>query len=225
MAVDISKGYVDAKVDTSLDIIKEIKRLKNEKGAVILAHYYQPSEIQDLADFIGDSLALAQIAEKLTDARLVVMCGVHFMAETVKVLCPDKKVLCPDLNAGCSLADSCPADAFAEFIGRHPGHMVVSYVNTSLPVKALSDILVTSGNALRIIQSIPAHQPVIFGPDKNLGAYLNSVSGREMVLWDGACHVHERFSAEKIAALKALHPHAPVLVHPECRRPVVLLAD
>lgn len=202
-----------------------IKKMKQEKGAVILAHYYQQGEIQDIADHIGDSLALAQIASKLEDARIIVLCGVHFMGETAKLLCPDKKVLVPDASAGCSLADSCPADEFAQFIKEHPGHTVVSYVNTSVEVKALTDVLVTSGNARKIIESLPEDEKIIFGPDRNLGNYINNITGRQMVLWDGACHVHEKFSVEKIAELKKEHPEAEVLVHPECRRPLVMLAD
>lgn len=202
-----------------------IKKMKQEKGAVILAHYYQQGEIQDIADHIGDSLALAQIASKLEEARIIVLCGVHFMGETAKLLCPDKKVLVPDASAGCSLADSCPADEFAQFIKEHPGHTVVSYVNTSVEVKALTDVLVTSGNARKIIESLPADEKIIFGPDRNLGNYINNITGRQMVLWDGACHVHEKFSVEKIAELKKEHPEAEVLVHPECRRPLVMLAD
>lgn len=203
----------------------KINELKKQKGAVILAHYYQQGPIQDIADHIGDSLALAQYASTLKDAKIIVLCGVHFMGETAKLLCPDKKVLVPDAAAGCSLADSCPADEFAKFIEKHPGHTVVSYVNTSVGVKALTDILVTSGNARKIIDSLPVDAKIIFGPDRNLGNYINSVTGREMVLWDGACHVHEKFSVEKIAELKKEHPQAKVLVHPECKRPVVLLAD
>lgn len=205
---------------------REILQLKKDKNAVILAHYYVDGAIQDIADYIGDSLALAQkAAEYCADADIVVMCGVHFMGETVKVLCPDKKVLVPDAEAGCSLADSCPAADFEAFIARHPGHTVVSYVNTSIGVKALTDILVTSGNARKIIDSLPADEKIIFGPDRNLGGYINAETGRDMVLWDGACHVHERFSPEAIAALKEAHPDAPVLVHPECSRPVRLMAD
>lgn len=189
-----------------------------------MAHYYQKGEIQDLADFIGDSLALAQIAAT-TDARIIVMCGVQFMGETAKILCPDKKVLIPDLNAGCSLADSCPADAYAEFIKARPGHTVISYVNTTAQVKALTDILVTSGNARQIVESLPADEKIIFGPDRNLGEYISSTTGRKMEIWDGACHVHERFSLEKILELKKDHPRAKVLVHPECRKPLQLIAD
>ncbi len=203
----------------------EIKRLKKEKGAVILAHYYQQGPIQDIADHIGDSLALAQYAATLKDAKIIVLCGVYFMGETAKLLCPDKKVLIPDASAGCSLADSCPADEFEKFIKENPGHMVVSYVNTSVGVKALTDVLVTSGNARKIIDSLPADAKIIFGPDRNLGNYINSITGRNMKLWDGACHVHEKFSLEKILELKRQHPEAEVLVHPECRKQVVLIAD
>lgn len=206
-------------------LIEEIKRLKEEKGAVILAHYYQRGAIQDIADHIGDSLALARYAATLHDARIIVMCGVHFMGETAKLLCPEKKVLVPDAAAGCSLADSCPASEFRKFIEAHPGHTVVSYVNTSVEVKALTDIMVTSGNARKIIDSLPADEKIIFGPDRNLGNYINSITGRQMVLWDGACHVHEQFSLEKILELKAAHPGAKVLVHPECPGAVVKVAD
>ena len=207
-----------------MNLKEEINRLRREKHAVILAHYYQEGDIQDLADFVGDSLALAQWASRC-DADILVMCGVHFMGETAKILCPDKKVLVPDLTAGCSLADSCPPDRFADFVKAHPGHTVISYVNTSAAVKAMTDVVVTSGNARRIVESFPADEPIIFGPDRNLGAYINAVTGRKMLLWDGACHVHEQFSAEKIAALKAAHPDVEVLVHPECRPEVVRLAD
>ena len=203
---------------------EKIERLKKERQAVILAHYYTRPEIQDLADYIGDSLALAQIAAGL-DAPVIVMCGVNFMAETAKILCPDKTVLLPDLEAGCSLADSCPADEFEAFIKANPGHTVISYVNTSAEVKALSDVLVTSSNARKIVDSFPADEKIIFGPDRNLGNYINSVTGRQMRLWNGACHVHEEFSAEKLTALKAEHPQAKVLAHPECKKPVLLLAD
>lgn len=205
---------------------EQILELKKDKKAVILAHYYVDGEIQDIADFVGDSLALAQkAAANAADARIVVMCGVNFMGETVKILCPDKKVLVPDTNSGCSLADSCPAPEFEAFIKANPGHTVISYVNTSADVKALTDILVTSSNALKIVESLPKDEKIIFGPDRNLGSYIAARTGRDMLLWDGACHVHERFSAEGIAALKAEHPDAPVLVHPECPRPVRLLAD
>ena len=222
--MNVEKGFVDTPVDPSVDLVAEIKRLKKEKNAVVLAHYYTIGEIQDLADFIGDSLALARIAEKL-DNDIIVMCGVHFMGETVKILCPDKKVLVPDLNAGCSLADSCPAPELEKFIEEHPGHTVISYVNTSAAVKALTDIVVTSGNAMDIVNSLPADEKIIFGPDRNLGNYINSQTGREMILWDGACHVHEQFSLEKILELKKQHPEAKVLVHPECPKPIRLVAD
>ena len=207
-----------------MDLIAEINRLRREKNAVIMAHYYQRSEIQDIADYIGDSLALAQYAAK-TDADIIVMCGVHFMGETAKILSPGKKVLVPDAEAGCSLADSCPADEFAKFIGQHPGHTVISYVNTTAAVKALTDVVVTSTNARKIVESFPADEKIIFGPDYNLGNYINGVTGRNMLLWHGGCHVHERFSAEQILKLKQEHPEALVLAHPECKKPVLLVAD
>ena len=221
----VEKGYVDAPVPDGVDIVAEIRRLKKEKQAVVLAHYYQSGDIQDIADHVGDSLAMAQYAATLRDAKIIVVCGVHFMGETAKLLCPDKKVLIPDTNAGCSLADSCPPEAFEAFVKAHPGHTVVSYVNTSVGVKALTDIVVTSGNARKVIDSLPADEKIIFGPDRNLGNYINAQTGRQMLLWDGACHVHELFSAEKIAEPKAQHPEARVLVHPECKRPLTLLAD
>lgn len=202
----------------------EILRLKKEKNALIMAHYYQRDEIQEVADFIGDSLALARKAAE-TDADIIVMCGVHFMGETAKILCPEKKVLVPDLAAGCSLADSCNPEDLAVFIAEHPGHTVISYVNTSAAVKAITDIVVTSGNARKIVESLPADEKIIFGPDKNLGGYINSVTGREMLLWNGACHVHDRFSIEAILDLKKKHPGAKILVHPECRRPLQMIAD
>ena len=205
-------------------LIHEIKRLKSEKKAVILAHYYTIGDIQDIADFVGDSLALAQQAAK-AEADIIVMCGVHFMGETCKILCPEKKVLVPDLAAGCSLADSCPAEDFGKFVKAHPGYTVLSYVNTTAAVKYYTDIVVTSGNALKIVNSLPKDEKIIFAPDRNVGSYLNAVTGRNMLLWDGACHVHEQFSTEAILKLKAEHPEAKVLVHPECKRPVVLLAD
>lgn len=205
-------------------LIEEIKALKAEKNAVILAHYYTLGEIQDIADFVGDSLALAQKAAK-SEADIIVMCGVHFMGETCKILCPNKKVLVPDLAAGCSLADSCPAADFGAFVKEHPGYTVLSYVNTTAAVKYYTDIVVTSGNALKIVNSLPKEEKIIFAPDRNLGSYINAVTGREMLLWDGACHVHEQFSVDAILKLKAEHPEAQVLVHPECKRPVVLLAD
>jgi quinolinate synthase len=223
--MNVEKGYIDAPVPAEVkDLKEEIARLKKEKKAVIMAHYYQKGEIQDLADYIGDSLALAQKAAQ-TDAEIIVMCGVHFMGETAKILCPDRKVLIPDMTAGCSLADSCPAEEYAEFIKAHPGHTVISYVNTTAEVKALTDIMVTSGNARKIVDSLPSDEKIIFGPDRNLGEYINSVTGREMVLWNGACHVHERFSLEKIKELKKEHPQAEILVHPECRKPLQMIAD
>ena len=206
------------------ELISEINRLKKEKNAVIMAHYYQMGDIQDIADVIGDSLALAQQAAK-TDADIIVLCGVHFMGETAKILSPQKKVLVPDLEAGCSLADSCPADAFEAFTKAHPDHTVISYVNTTAAVKALTDVVVTSTNAKKIVDQFPKDAKLIFGPDRNLGNYINSVTGREMLLWDGACHVHEQFSDEKLVKLKADHPEAEVLAHPECKRPLLLMAD
>lgn len=221
--MNIEKGYVDAPVDSTLNLKEEIIRLKKEKGAAILAHYYQEADIQDVADYIGDSLALAKIAATLKE-DLIVMCGVHFMGETVKILCPDKRVIVPDLNAGCSLADSCDAAEFEAFVKNHPGHTVISYVNTSAAVKALTDIVVTSGNAKEIVASLPADEKIIFGPDRNLGNYISSVTGREMIVWDGACHVHEQFSVEKIAELMKRYPEAQLLVHPECKKPLQLMA-
>lgn len=205
-------------------LAREIAGLKKQRDAVVLAHFYTPGDVQDVADFIGDSLALAQIARTLPN-RVIVLCGVHFMGETAKILCPDKTVLVPDLGAGCSLADSCPADEFAAFTAAHPGHTVVSYVNTSAAVKAHTDVVVTSSNARQIVEALPPDTPIIFGPDRNLGNYISSVTGREMLIWDGACHVHEQFSLEKLIALKKEHPGAPVLVHPECKKPVQMLAD
>lgn len=202
----------------------EISRLKKEKNALIMAHYYQRDEIQEIADFIGDSLALARQAAK-TDADIIVMCGVHFMGETAKILCPDKKVLIPDTEAGCSLADSCNPVEFEKFVKEHPGFTVISYVNTSAAVKANTDIVVTSGNALQIVEKLPEDEKIIFGPDHNLGEYINSLTGRKMTLWNGACHVHDRFSIEKIMEMKKEHPGAKILVHPECRRPLQLIAD
>lgn len=208
-----------------MEVLKQkIAKLKKERNAVIMAHYYARPELQDIADYIGDSLALAQIASKLTEPVLV-LCGVNFMGETAKILCPDKIVIVPDPEAGCSLADSCPADKFEEFVKARPDHTVVSYVNTSAEVKALSDVLVTSGNARKIIDSFPADEKIIFGPDRNLGNYINSVTGRNMILWDGACHVHEQFSVEAVAKLKEEYPDAKVLAHPECKKPMLLLAD
>ena len=208
-----------------MDYAKEIARLKKEKRAVILAHYYTHGEVQDVADFVGDSLALAEAAAQ-TDADIIVFAGVHFMAETAKVLSPEKKVLLPDPKAGCSLAESCPSDAFREFRRQYPDHVVVSYVNTTVGIKAQTDICCTSTNALQVIESIPSERGIIFAPDRNLGAYLQSLTGREnMVLWDGACHVHEEFSLEKILELKRLHPQAKVVAHPECKAYILAVAD
>ena len=204
--------------------ISEINRLKKEKNAVIMAHYYQMGDIQDIADHVGDSLALAQWAAK-TDADIIVLCGVHFMGETAKILSPTKKVLVPDLNAGCSLADSCPADAFEVFTKAHPDHTVISYVNTTAAVKALTDVVVTSTNAKKIVDQFPKDAKLIFGPDRNLGNYINSVTGRSMLLWDGACHVHEQFSVEKLVKLKSEHPDSLILAHPECKKSVLIMAD
>ena len=220
----LKNGYVTEPVDKALDLKAEIDKFRKEKNAVILGHYYQSGEIQDIADFVGDSLALAQWAAK-TDADIIVMCGVHFMGETAKVLCPNKKVLVPDFNAGCSLADSCPADKFAQFIKEHPDHTVISYVNTTAAVKAVTDVVVTSTNAKQIVESFAKEEKIIFGPDRNLGNYINSITNRNMLLWDGACHVHEQFSVEKIIELKAQYPDADVLVHPECKGVVAKLAD
>lgn len=202
----------------------EIRKLCKEKDAVIMAHYYTTGDIQEVADFIGDSLALAQQAAKTT-AKIIVMCGVHFMAETCKILCPDKIVLCPDPAAGCSLADSCNAEDLKKLKDEHPDHMVVSYVNTTAEVKALTDVVVTSGNAKKIVDSLPKDAKIIFGPDYNLGSYINSVTGRDMLLWNGGCHVHERFSVDEIKKLKKEHPEAVVLAHPECKGPVLAIAD
>jgi len=206
------------------ELISEIKRLRREKNAVIMAHYYQTGDLQDIADMVGDSLALAQYAAK-TEADIIVLCGVHFMGETAKILSPQKKVLVPDIEAGCSLADSCPADEFERFVKAHPDHTVVSYVNTTAAVKALTDIVVTSTNAKKIIDSLPLDAKIIFAPDRNLGNYINSVTGRNMLLWDGACHVHEQFSVESLVELKKAHPKAKVLAHPECKNVVLMLAD
>lgn len=207
-----------------MNIVDKIKKLKEEKNAVILAHYYQRNEIQDVADFVGDSLALAQWAAK-TDADILVVCGVNFMGETAKILCPDKKVLIPDNSAGCSLADSCKAEDLAEFIKQYPGYKVISYVNTTAEVKALTDVVVTSSNAKEIVESFPKDEKIIFGPDRNLGSYINSVTGREMVVWNGACDVHEQFSLQKIKELKEQNPDAEILAHPECKKHILIVAD
>ena len=218
------KGFLDIEIDPTLDLFSEIERLKKEKNMVLLAHYYQEPDIQDVADYIGDSLGLAQQAEK-TSADIIVFAGVHFMAETAKILNPAKKVLLPDLNAGCSLADSAPADLFRKFKEQHPDHIVISYVNCSAEIKALSDIIVTSSNAEKIVESVPKDQKIIFAPDKNLGAYLVKKTGRDMVLWNGACMVHEIFSLEKITKLKTRHPNAKFIAHPECEEAVLRIAD
>jgi quinolinate synthase len=217
-------GYLNIDLDVNLDLFQEIERLKKQKNAVLLAHYYQEPDIQDVADYIGDSLGLAQQAAK-TDADIIVFAGVHFMAETAKILNPGKKVLLPDLKAGCSLADSAPADLFSRFKAKHPDHTVISYINCSAEIKALSDIICTSGNAEKIIESVPADQPILFAPDKNLGAYLNKKTGRNMLLWNGACMVHEIFSLEKITRLKVRHPEARVIAHPECEEAILRIAD
>jgi quinolinate synthase len=218
------KGFLDIEIDPSLDIFAEIEKLKKEKNAIILAHFYQEPDIQDVADYIGDSLGLAQKA-KQTDADVIVFAGVHFMAETAKILNPSKKVLLPDLHAGCSLSESAPPALFAKWRQQYPDHIVISYINCSAGMKALSDIICTSSNAKAIIDSLPADQKIIFAPDKNLGAWLNKVTGRKMVLWNGACMVHEIFSLEKITKLKLRHPSAKVIAHPECEDPVLQAAD
>jgi len=218
------KGYIDEPAPKGTDLKAEIRRMCKEKNAVILAHYYTQGEIQDTADFIGDSLALARKAAQ-TDAKIIVMCGVHFMAETCKILSPYKTVLCPDLNAGCSLADSCSADDLRKYKEEHPGYKVVSYVNTTAAVKALTDVVVTSGNAKKIVDTFPKDEKIIFGPDYNLGSYINEITGRKMLLWNGGCHVHERFSVAEIVKLKKEHPNATVLAHPECKGPVLAVAD
>jgi len=218
------KGFLDVEVDVHLDLFYEIERLKKEKNAIVLAHYYQEPDIQDVADYIGDSLGLAQKAQSTT-ADMIVFAGVHFMAETAKILNPTKKVVLPDLKAGCSLADSAPAELFRAFREKHPDHLVISYINCTADIKALSDIICTSGNAEAILNSLPKDQQIIFAPDKNLGAYLNKKSGRNMLLWNGACMVHEIFSLEKITRLKVRHPNALLLAHPECEEPILRIAD
>ncbi len=219
-----SLGYIDEPVDDNLDLKAEIRRMCEEKKAVVLAHYYTFGEIQEVADFVGDSLALARKAAE-TDAKIIVMCGVHFMAETCKLLSPDKLVLSPDLNAGCSLADSCSAADLKKWKEEHPGYMIVQYVNTTAATKALTDVVVTSGNAKKVIDQLPKDAKILFGPDYNLGSYINSVTGREMELWNGGCHVHERFSVGEIARLKKENPDAVVMAHLECKGPVLALAD
>lgn len=218
------RGYLDLQIDPTIDLFEAIEKLKKEKNAVILAHYYQDPDIQDIADYIGDSLGLSQQAAA-TDADMIVFAGVHFMAETAKILSPSKKVILPDLKAGCSLADSCPADEFAKFKAQYPDHIVVSYVNCTAELKTMTDIVCTSTNAVQIIESIPKDQPIIFAPDRNLGAYLIKKTGRDMVLWDGACMVHEIFSLEKITRLMERHPSAKLIAHPECEAPLLEKAD
>ena len=217
-------GFLDLSIDPSMDLFDEIEKLKKEKNAVLLAHYYQEPDIQDVADYIGDSLGLAQEAAR-TEADIIVFAGVHFMAETAKILNPGKKVLLPDLKAGCSLSDSCPPPVFKQFKEKHPDHIVISYVNCSAGIKALSDIICTSSNARLIVESLPEEQKIIFAPDKNLGGYINKVTGRNMLLWNGACMVHEIFSFEKISKLKVRHPDAKLIAHPECEEPVLRIAD
>ena len=222
---DIEKnGFIDLDVDKSLNIVDEINSMRSEKNAVILAHFYQEGEIQDIADFVGDSLGLSQQAAA-TEADIILFAGVHFMAETAKILAPDKKVLIPDLQAGCSLADSCPPEEFAVFKEKHPKYTVISYVNTTAEIKALTDIICTSTNALQIVESLPKDEKIIFAPDRNLGNYINSMTGREMLIWDGACHVHEEFSLERILELKKEHPDAQIIAHPECEKQILIVAD
>lgn len=220
----IKKGFVDEPISNIDNLEDAFLKLKNEKKAVLMSHFYQESRIQNIADFVGDSLALAQFAAK-TDAEIIIVAGVHFMGETAKILAPHKTVIVPDLNAGCSLADSCPPYEFKKFITRYPNHKVITYVNTSAEIKALSDIVVTSTNAKTIVDSFAPDEKLIFGPDRNLGNYINSITGREMVLWDGACHVHEKFSLEKILLLKAENPNAEILAHPECKKQLLMVAD
>jgi quinolinate synthase len=219
-----NKGFIDLEVDESLDIVEEIHRMRREKNVVLLAHFYQEGEIQDIADFVGDSLGLSQQAAA-TDADIILFAGVHFMAETAKILAPDKKVLIPDLMAGCSLAESCPPAEFAEFKSRYPDHTVISYVNTTAEIKAMTDIICTSSNALEIVRSLPEDEKILFAPDRNLGNYIRSVTGRNMVIWDGACHVHEEFSLERILELKEEQPDASIIAHPECEKPILIVAD
>ena len=221
--IDVN-GFLDIELDPTLDLFAEIERLKKEKNAILLAHYYQEPDIQDVADYIGDSLGLAQQAEK-TKADMIVFAGVHFMAETAKILNPAKKVVIPDLKAGCSLSDSCPPQLFKKFREQHPDHVVVSYINCSAGIKALSDVICTSSNAKIVVESFPKDQPIIFAPDKNLGAYINKMTGRKMLLWNGACMVHEIFSMEKITKLKVRHPNAKLIAHPECEDPILRMAD
>jgi quinolinate synthase len=218
------KGFIDSEIDPGVDILGEIDRMRKDKNVVILAHYYQDAEIQDIADFVGDSLALSQEAAR-TDAEIILFAGVNFMAETAKILSPEKKVLLPDLNAGCSLADSCPPEDFKKFKEKYPDHTVVSYVNTTAEIKALTDIVCTSSNAMQIIESLPKDEKIIFAPDRNLGNYIKSITGREMVIWQGACHVHEEFSLERILEIKMEEPDAKIIAHPECEKPILLVSE
>ncbi len=220
----LKKGFVDAEIDINIDLIGQINKMRKEKNTVILAHYYQEGEIQDIADFVGDSLDLSRKAAD-TNADIILFAGVHFMAETAKILAPEKKVLIPDLNAGCSLAESCPADEFDEFKKKHPYHTVISYINTTAEIKALTDITCTSTNVLEIVNSLDKNEKIIFAPDRNLGNYINSVTGRNMLIWDGACHVHEEFSVERILELKKEHPDAKIIAHPECQEPILIIAE
>lgn len=225
LSLDIEKfGFISKELPKDLDVKEEILKLKKEKNAIILAHFYQEDSIQEIADYVGDSLGLAQQAAK-TNADIIVFAGVHFMAETAKILCPNKKVLIPDLNAGCSLADSCKPEDFEKFIKENPGHTVISYVNTSAAVKMLTDIVCTSSNAIQIIQNLPKDEKIIFGPDRNLGAYISKVLNKEMLIWDGACTVHEKFSLEKILEIKKENPDAKLLSHPECTEPILIISD
>ena len=217
-------GFIDLDVDKSLNIVNEIETMRKEKNAVILAHFYQEGEVQDIADFVGDSLGLSQQAAA-TEADIILFAGVHFMAETAKILAPEKKVLIPDLQAGCSLADSCPPKEFAAFKKNYPGYTVISYVNTTAEIKALTDIICTSTNALQIVESLPADEKIIFAPDRNLGNYIKSMTGRDMVIWDGACHVHEEFSLERILEIKKEYPEAQIIAHPECEKQILIVAD
>ena len=221
---NLEKGFVDEPVNPDTDLVQEISRMKREKKAIVLGHYYQTSDIQDIADYLGDSLKLSQVAAE-TDAQIIVFAGVHFMAETAKILSPRKKVIIPDLNAGCSLAESCPPDEFRRFKEQHPGHTVVSYVNTTAEIKTMTDICCTSTNALDIVNYLPKDEKIIFAPDRNLGHYIRRISGRDMVVWQGSCHVHEEFSVEKIVELKKQHPDARLIAHPECEKPILLMAD
>ncbi len=217
-------GYLNIKIEPEINLTEEIDKLRKEKNAVILAHYYQKGEIQDIADFVGDSLALAQEAVKTT-ADIILFSGVHFMAETAKIINPEKKVLLPDLKAGCSLADSCDPKEFKQFLSEHPDHTVISYINTTAEIKALTDIICTSSNAMKIIESLPDNEKIIFAPDRNLGNYIKSKTGRDMLIWDGACHVHEEFSLERILKIKKLNTDAKIIAHPECEKPILLVAD